>query len=295
MALTETLPTFPVHIPGSFLATPGRLHLATAYTGSDQVSLNAATLEIQTTAQTSATFIGASGKLVYTGIGGFGGAGHMVGSIGWTVVNAPSYTVGLAIGTEGKVSVNGGNVTSLTLVEANLDNVAAGSFVGTVSAVHQFTANHGTITTLRGHRCRPTPPGQDPYGTITTVEGLLVETPNAGVNVNTVGMRITDSATPTTKLVALESAITKTGTGRYTILTTGDAPSHHLGEVRIGTNSNVSGTECFLLVTGRVGILSNPGDPAGATAGLIKLYGVTDTILRCMFPNGSTVDIATAP
>jgi hypothetical protein len=95
--------------------------------------------------------IGSVGKTLYeSATSNITGAGHIVGSLGWSVVNASGRTTQLAIGSEGKIDVAAGTVTTGVLNESQLASNAGaiGTLIGQRSAV---VTNAGSIGYYVGH------------------------------------------------------------------------------------------------------------------------------------------------
>jgi hypothetical protein len=95
--------------------------------------------------------IGVAGKVFYeSATANITGAGHTVGAIGWSVINATGRTTQLAIGSEGKLDVIAGTVTTGVLNESQLASNAGtiNTLIGQRSAV---VTNTGTIGYYVGH------------------------------------------------------------------------------------------------------------------------------------------------
>ena len=85
------------------------------------------TVTVNPPSNSSAIVIAGFGKVTYTGSGDITGVGHIIGSLGWSVMNAAGRTAVLNIGLEGKCDVLAGTVTSVVSGEfqlsSNLGNI----------------------------------------------------------------------------------------------------------------------------------------------------------------------------
>jgi hypothetical protein len=119
--------------------------------------------------------IGVAGKVFYeNATANITGAGHSVGSLGWSVINATGRTTQLAIGSEGKIDVIAGTVTTGVLNESQLASNAGtiSTLIGQRSAV---VANTGTIGYYVGHYF----PDHSAISGITTKRCYQSDDPNA--------------------------------------------------------------------------------------------------------------------
>lgn len=117
------------------------------------------------------TVLGAAwySKITYTGAGNVTGAGHLIAALNHTIINAPTRTVALALGSEGVMEVTAGTVTNAIGAGGVLNDVASGATVNEFNGqTGQINANHGTITTFNAVKLFVTANS----GTIGTANGL---------------------------------------------------------------------------------------------------------------------------
>ena len=133
------------------------------------VTPNYSVLRAANTTSSDTIFVSSYGKVIYQATAGLPitAGGHMVGNIGWSVVNSPGQTVGLSIALEGKVEVLAGTVTTQVATESQLtqNSGTIGTLIlhnnnivgnaGTISAAFgntiQVAGNTGTIGVMYGY------------------------------------------------------------------------------------------------------------------------------------------------
>lgn len=139
--------------------------------------------------------IGSEGKVFYdSATGNITAPGHIIGVLGWSVVNAAGRTAGLVIGSEGKIDVVDGTVTTGVINESQLASNAGtiGTLIGQRSAV---VTNSGTITYYTGHYF----PDHTAIPGITTKRCYQSDDPNAPMQVkSTIISQSLFAVTPTT-------------------------------------------------------------------------------------------------
>lgn len=96
------------------------------------------------------------------------GAGHLVGTLGWSILNASGETASLIIGSEGKLEVLAGTATTAVAAE-NQITTNDGTITTAVLTDNQVVDNNGTIATLIGTRLIEI--GDNTGGTITALYG----------------------------------------------------------------------------------------------------------------------------
>jgi len=222
-------------------------------------------IDLVATAVSQAIGIALVGKSLYEGQGGLVGAGHIVGTLGWGVMNSPGVISGGVIyGVEGKVDNQAGRLTSGVAVEGQFSFQAAGlttdQFVG-CNANLPLPGNLGTIGNFIGFGCAA--PGN--AGTITNYIGLQVATA-AGTVSNAFGVFITDQTA-----VGLNVGVfcqMAAGAAKYGLLLDGTARNVLKGRTHFGADVD---TGMFLGTEDGIALKDGVAEPA-TLAGYAKLF-----------------------
>lgn len=131
---------------------PENVHLLSETTAV-AVSPDQKTLSVEPASNSDAIFLARIGKAIYRGAANLlsAGGGHIVGLLGWFVMDASGKTVGLGIASEAKLEVLAGTVTTAVGTESQLTQ-NAGTIGTLVLTDNQVVDNAGTITTAIGTR-----------------------------------------------------------------------------------------------------------------------------------------------
>ena len=211
-------------------------------------------LTITPAAQSGTVFVGKLGQATYTGTGGFDATGHIIGSMGYTLMNSGGVTVPLLIGNEGKIENIAGTLTNAVSVQAGLANNAGGQTISTWAGVNaQITGNAGTLTNAIGLNVNPIAN----TGTITNLMGVKMNAFAGTAPSNVIGFNMLDQ-TGSANTIGFYGQL-NSGTGKYNIYNSGTAVNYFAGNVGIGTSSPWS----TLSVTGTS--LTNPFAVASST------------------------------
>jgi hypothetical protein len=115
-------------------------------------NIRSLTWTLSPTSASTTVWSGFLSELTYSGTANVNAPGHPIALFGYNKINCPTYTVDLAIATEGKSLVTAGTVTSLVSVHAGLENVAVGATATNVSLMNAVvTQNQGTLSNLFLH------------------------------------------------------------------------------------------------------------------------------------------------
>lgn len=178
-------------------------------TAATTVNFNETVNRTQNATATSTTFIGLNSTIFFEGESTAGNA-HNIGLFGFSIMNAVGKTCGLMIGTEGKIEVDAGTVTSA------------------VSGQFGLADNSGTINTWAGANVTIS----NNNGTLTNGYGHNFQVTSSAVQIaNLFGYRAAD--------VTLAQALNYSGfyglvtnkAGHYNIYCIGDAPAYFQGVV----------------------------------------------------------------
>lgn len=188
-------------------------------------------------------------QLTYNGTANVNAPGHPIALFGYNIIDCPTYTVDLAIATEGKSLVSGGTVTSLVSVHAGLENVAAGATATNVSLMNAVvTQMQGTLNNLFLHD-----------------SGITAAT---GIG-NAFHYRARDiTQAQATNAAAFYGLMSDKGGSvqHWNCYITGSAPNSFNGKVRIGSNVLPVNT---LDVTGTIRATAGIGYAGTATGGTV--------------------------
>lgn len=207
------------------------------------------------------------GKATYSGTADITGGGHVVGMIGYSVLNASGRTVALIIGNEGKLDILAGTATAAVAAENQITSNAGTITTGIITDC-QLIGNTGTIAILAGQRTAVA----NGTGTITDLYGTFFQTPtNSGTITNVIANVVQDAAASVVR--AFEGQVTS-GTNKRNLYMSGTALNYLAATIMIGSNTD-SGNG-ILQITGvaecrsdRGLIFNNQTDAAGANAGTL--------------------------
>jgi len=214
---------------------------------------------LQTSAPAStsaATFVSIYGNNTYSGTGGFSGAGHTLGGLFLSTINAASQTVALSISCEGAFVHTNGTTTRGVGVLGSLNTVASGKTITTWEGVtsHANSTTTGTVGTAKCYNV-------DWSGFAGTVSGNLVNywatTPAGTVTGLVYGFYSDDLTTGTGGNAAFASPMTS-GANKFGLYMSGTAQNALVGATYIGAAST-SGNGAKLEVTGVIEALTDRG------------------------------------
>ena len=118
-------------------------------TAATPVAPNMQSVTVTNTESSASIFVGSVGKTTYNGTAEL--TGHAVGALGYFVMDASDQTAALAIGSEGKIDVLSGTVTTACAAENQIAS-NAGAITTGILCDNQLVTNTGTIGLLVGSR-----------------------------------------------------------------------------------------------------------------------------------------------
>lgn len=220
-------------------------------------NIRSLTWTLSPTSASTTVWSGFLSQLTYSGTANVNAPGHPIALFGYNIINCPTYTVDLAIATEGKSLVSGGTVSNLASIHAGLENVAAGATVTNASLVNAVvTQNQGTLSNCFLHDA-----------------GVTAASSAIG---NLFGYRARDvTALQATNYAAFYGLVTAK-TGHFNIYCSGNAQSAHAGSFRFGATTAPGAT---VDVTGTIRATTTITS-TGATSGIGYATGAGSTVTQ---------------